>query len=148
VHLTATTMLKAAAFADGLEASATTSALYRVLPSAVGPDGAEQCATEGSTCGFSGIGKVYYGANDSWIVGTFDRRVSCTASVFGGDPAPGTSKRCYVLALEGDFSAKPTITPAGGEYNLSQQVTITSPVSGAEIRYTENGSMPTETSTL
>ena len=37
----------------------------------------------------------------------------------------------------------PTFNPAGGTYTSAQSVTITSPTSGAAIRYTIDGSTPT-----
>lgn len=42
----------------------------------------------------------------------------------------------------------PTITPSGGDFTTAQNVTITSPIAGAEIRYTKDGSPPNESSTL
>jgi hypothetical protein len=41
--------------------------------------------------------------------------------------------------------AAPVFTPGGGTYSAAQNVTITSSTSGASIRYTTNGSAPTET---
>jgi len=45
-------------------------------------------------------------------------------------------------------AATPTFTPAAGTYSSTQSVTIGSSTSGAEIRYTTNGSTPTASSTL
>ena len=41
--------------------------------------------------------------------------------------------------------AAPVFSPAGGTYAIAQNVTITSATGGASIRYTTDGSMPTET---
>jgi uncharacterized repeat protein (TIGR03803 family) len=41
--------------------------------------------------------------------------------------------------------AAPVFTPAAGHYLSAQSVTISTPTSGASIRYTEDGSIPTET---
>jgi len=44
--------------------------------------------------------------------------------------------------------ATPTFNPAAGTYTSAQTVTITCATSGAEIRYTKDGTEPTATSTL
>ena len=44
--------------------------------------------------------------------------------------------------------AKPTATPAGGNYTSAQTVTLVSTTEGAAIRYTLNGTTPTASSTL
>jgi hypothetical protein len=43
-------------------------------------------------------------------------------------------------------AAAPTFNPAGGTYTSAQQVTLATSTSGASIRYTTDGSTPTETS--
>jgi formylglycine-generating enzyme required for sulfatase activity len=52
----------------------------------------------------------------------------------------------YTIAPSGTV-ATPTFNPAGGTYTSAQNVTISCATSGATIRYTTNGSDPTETST-
>jgi acetyl esterase/lipase len=42
----------------------------------------------------------------------------------------------------------PTATPTAGAYNATQNVTLNTTTTGASIRYTTNGSTPTENSTL
>jgi hypothetical protein len=44
--------------------------------------------------------------------------------------------------------ATPTLTPAGGIYQTAQNVTIACATAGAQIRYTSNGTVPTEASAL
>jgi peptidyl-tRNA hydrolase len=44
--------------------------------------------------------------------------------------------------------ATPTFNPAGGTYQTAQNVTIACSTAGAQIRYTVNGTEPTETSAL
>jgi hypothetical protein len=46
----------------------------------------------------------------------------------------------------GGTVATPTFSPAGGNYTSTQSVTIKTSTSGASIRYTTNGSTPSETS--
>jgi hypothetical protein len=53
------------------------------------------CASEGSTCTFSGTKVVHYGAGNSFVSKVFTGSVFCDSSVFG-DPAFGASKSCYV----------------------------------------------------
>ncbi len=55
-----------------------------------------------------------------------------------------TVSAAYVLAAAGKTAA-PVITPATGTYSGSQSVTISSSTSGAAIRYTTDGSTPTQT---
>ncbi len=43
---------------------------------------------------------------------------------------------------------KPTFSPPGGQYSSSQSVSIICPITGAQIRYTTDGSNPTESSSL
>lgn len=52
------------------------------------------------------------------------------------------------ITQEGASVATPIITPLGGTYATAQTVTITSATEGAQIRYTLDGSNPTETSQL
>jgi alpha-galactosidase len=59
----------------------------------------------------------------------------------------GLSADKFVLVAQsgGGQVAAPTFSPAGGTYTSSQTVTITSSTSGASIRYTTDGSTPSET---
>lgn len=47
-----------------------------------------------------------------------------------------------------EYTARPQLSPAAGFYAGAQNVTMTSPVPGATIRYTLDGSTPSATSTL
>jgi len=51
------------------------------------------CASEGQTCSFSGTRVVRYGANGTYVTGTFSGSVACTNQVFG-DPIYGVYKYC------------------------------------------------------
>ena len=59
------------------------------------------CAIEGQTCEISGSSLVRFGdtQNDRWVYRTFGAPLSCTRSVFGGDPDVGTFKECQIAKL-------------------------------------------------
>ena len=59
-------------------------------------------------------------------------------------PTPGTSN----TGASAEYTARPQLAPAAGFYGGAQAVTMTSPVAGATIRYTLDGTTPTATSTL
>ena len=50
-----------------------------------------------------------------------------------------------VIAFDNNQCAAPGFTPAAGSYNSAQSVTISTATGGATIRYTTDGSTPTET---
>jgi len=52
------------------------------------------CAGEGSNCGFSGTQAVAFGTNGHFTYGVFTGGVPCNTGF--GDPAPSTSKACYI----------------------------------------------------
>ncbi|HTK09632.1 MAG TPA: hypothetical protein VL485_20850 [Ktedonobacteraceae bacterium] len=52
------------------------------------------CATENSTCSFTGKHEVAYGANGKYFYGSFTSGTACTDSIFG-NPASGVAKTCY-----------------------------------------------------
>jgi hypothetical protein len=56
------------------------------------------CAWEGQTCEITGSQLVRFGDTQSglWVYGTFGAPLSCTRSVFGGDPVVGTLKECHI----------------------------------------------------
>jgi hypothetical protein len=63
------------------------------------------------------------------------------ASASGGS---GSTTICnFALALPN--AATPTFSPGGGTYSSAQSVTLSTTTSGANIRYTTDGSTPTET---
>jgi regulation of enolase protein 1 (concanavalin A-like superfamily) len=53
------------------------------------------------------------------------------------------SSAAYTISLP--QTAAPTFSPAGGNYSAAQSVTISTATSGASIRYTTDGSTPSET---
>ncbi|MEO5757067.1 MAG: hypothetical protein ABIQ51_09460 [Mesorhizobium sp.] len=54
------------------------------------------CAGEGDYCDFRGRQVVRYGARGRFTQDVFRNGVQCDNDTFGGDPAPGADKRCYI----------------------------------------------------
>ncbi|HMN74794.1 MAG TPA: PilC/PilY family type IV pilus protein [Burkholderiaceae bacterium] len=54
------------------------------------------CASDGSTCSFTGIKQVAYGTGTNWKFMTAKDGTACSTAVFG-DPG-GTGKKCYTRA--------------------------------------------------
>ncbi len=54
----------------------------------------------------------------------------------------------FTINTVADSVSRPVINPNGGSFEDLAQISITSPTSGASIRYTTDGSAPTTTSTL
>ncbi len=58
-----------------------------------------------------------------------------------GMPPSGSSRADFVMKL-----ATPVLSPPGGSFSAPQNVTISTTTPGATLRYTTNGSLPTESS--
>jgi hypothetical protein len=73
-----------------------------------GNNGWKWCALEGEMCEISGSQLVRFGdtKNDLWVYRTFGAPLSCTRSVFGGDPLVGTRKECQRYAPDEANPAK------------------------------------------
>ncbi|MFC5006811.1 family 43 glycosylhydrolase [Dactylosporangium cerinum] len=54
------------------------------------------CSGEGGTCSFGGFRTVAYGAAGQYAYRSFTGGTACTAAAFGGDPAFGVVKSCYL----------------------------------------------------
>jgi hypothetical protein len=54
------------------------------------------CATEGQTCSFTGTRVIAFGANGNFFYKTATTSIACTNVAFGGDPATGSVKACYL----------------------------------------------------
>ncbi|MDM4762068.1 chitobiase/beta-hexosaminidase C-terminal domain-containing protein [Galbitalea sp. SE-J8] len=144
--VSSTRVIKAKAFAAGLTASGTAQRLYRILSAADGPAGSTSCGFQDAVCAFPGIATVYYGANGSYYSAVFDRRTRCDDRTFGGDPAPGTQKRCFYVPSSIARADKPVIAPGSGAYSEPKTVTISAPASGGTVHYTIDGTLPTTSS--
>ena len=66
-----------------------------------GPAGYTFCASENSTCSFSGTMSVAYGVGSSWTYQTLSDGTPCTNTVFG-NPDPGVLKACYTESSSSD----------------------------------------------
>jgi alpha-tubulin suppressor-like RCC1 family protein len=75
---------------------------------AILPPGSEWtlCATEGSTCTFTGTKQVRYGASDTWSYRELTGGTPCTNAVFG-DPLVGVVKQCHIADLATSVSGGP-----------------------------------------
>ena len=69
-----------------------------------------KCASEFGTCTFTGTKSVKFGANSSYLTGSFTTSVSCKTSSFGSDPAVGVTKACYLLTQAATTTTVPTTT--------------------------------------
>jgi hypothetical protein len=75
--------------------------------------------------------------NDAWSSGVYDANIRVKEVSFTSEGVPPV-----------DPVATPTITPAGGSFVSSVQVSLSSTTSGATIRYTTDGSAPSSSSTV
>ncbi len=76
--------------------------------------------------------------------GTHDVRLTVTGKN-ASSTAYQLSADKFVLISQSSQVAAPAFSPAGGTYTSAQTVTITSSTGGASIRYTTDGSTPSET---
>lgn len=64
-----------------------------------GPEGYTLCASENTTCSFSGAASVAYGANDAFNYQNATNSIACNNSTFG-DPISGVAKSCYYQSIQ------------------------------------------------
>jgi AraC-like DNA-binding protein len=158
VSIATTATLKAVAYENGFSDSPVTSGVYTInLPAAAptfspapGTYTSVQTVTIASATSGVSIRYTTDGSTPSEINGT----------LYSGSVSIGTNTTLSAIAYEAGFSdspvtsgvytivlptAPPAISPSGGIFTSVQTVTITSSTSGASIRYTTDGSMPSET---
>ncbi len=138
ITISATTTLKAKAFKAGMNDSSTVTAAYTIDDGGtnpVEPWKANKSYVQGDIVSYNGK--------------NYECRQSHT-SLPGWEPP-----NVPALWLEYNGSVDPvgtvatsTFSPAGGTYTSAQNVTISCATSGAEIRYTLDGTEPTASSTL
>jgi hypothetical protein len=110
---TSSTSCSNAVFGDPLKSVAKTCQVSSIdLTSAPTPTPSitwTRCATENSTCSFTGTREVRYGAGTKWYTKTFTGSTACTNAVFG-DPIQSTLKSCEYSSVVLD-APTPTPTP-------------------------------------
>lgn len=57
-----------------------------------------RCSSEGEVCKAGKDHIVFYGANGKWNARSLQGPIACSSEVFGGDPAPGAGKACYLAS--------------------------------------------------
>ena len=148
-----TTTVKAIAYASGLTDSPVASATYTILAASptFSPVGgsytAAQTVTLSSTTAGATIRYTLDGTAPSESAGTVyaapfsvagTTTVKAIAYVTGLTDSPVASATYSILA------ASPTFSPVGGSYTAAQTVTLSSTTAGATIRYTLDGTAPSE----
>jgi hypothetical protein len=158
--LGSTTTLKAIAYETGLANSSVASGTYTInLPTVATPVFSSVAGTYTSVQAV----KITSTTNGASIRYTTDGSTpSATAgTIYSGPVSISTTTTLKAIAYETGFKnsavkigiytinlptvAAPVFSPPAGNYASAQSVTITSTTSGASIRYTTDGSTPTET---
>ncbi len=159
-----TTTVKAKAFKSGMNNSATATAAYTigttqtvaapVFSPAAGTYTSAQSVTITSATSGAEIRYTTDGSEPttSSSLYTAPLTISTTTTVKAkafksGMTASATATAAYTISST-QTVASPVFNPAGGTYTSTQSVTITCATSGAQIRYTTDGTEPTASSAL
>ncbi|MBB5867833.1 hypothetical protein F4553_001212 [Allocatelliglobosispora scoriae] len=113
-----------------------------VSPFAIGaelPGGYTRCAGEGQACTFTGTRVVAYGAG-GYAYKLVSSPVTCGAAAFGGDPAYGVTKSCYV-APAGGPSGYTLCAAENGTCSTGDIRMVAYGVNGAFVYRLANGSV-------
>src|ERR1035437_3189608 len=154
VTVNATTTLKAVAYASGLTNSGVATAVYNILvaPPSFSPAGGNyltaQTVTLGTTTAGAAIRYTTDGSAPSDTVGTVCSgpvTVSTTTTLKAVAYASGLTNSGVATAVYNILVATPSFSPAGGNYLTAQTVTLSTTTAGATIRYTTDGSTPSDT---
>jgi len=155
INITATTILNAIAFESGFSDSTVVTAVYTLQATtpAFSPAGGTYTsaqsvtltsATSGASINYTTDGSTPTETHGTLYTGPVSISTTTTLSAIAfktGYIDSGVSIAGYTINLP---PVTPTFSPAAGTYASAQSVTITS-ASGATIRYTTDGSTPTET---
>ncbi len=152
--ISATTTLKAVAYATGYTNSAVATAVYNILAATptFTPSGGNyltpQTVTIATTTSGANIRYTTDGTTPSDTVGTVytgPLTISATTTLKAVAYATGYTNSAVATAVYNILAATPTFSPAGGNYSTAQTVTIATTTSGANIRYTTDGTTPSDT---
>ena len=154
VSITATSTLQAIAYLSGMADSPISSGVYTIQCAApsfnptAGTFTTSTTVTISTTTSGATIRYTTNGTMPSSTVGTvYSSSVSITATTTLQAIAYATGLSNSAVT-SGNYTiqcATPTYTPVAGSYSSAQSVTISSATSSATIRYTTDGSIPTET---
>ena len=158
VTVSATTTIKAIAYKSGMADSTVVTAAYTIIPSVAPPTFSPAAGTYTSTQTVT-IATTTAGASIRYT--TDGSKPSETAgTLYSGPVLVGANVTINAIAYESGMAdstvataaytinqpvAAPTFTPPAGSYTSAQTVTIASATAGASIRYTVDGSTPSET---
>ena len=154
MNISANTTLQAIAYVSGMADSPITSGSYTIecaaptFSPAAGSYGTAQSVTIGTTTGGATIRYTTNGTTPTETVGTvYSSAVNISANTtlqaiayLSGMADSPISSGNYAIEC-----AAPTFSPAAGTYSTAQNVTISTATGGATIRYTTDGTTPSET---
>jgi hypothetical protein len=157
VPITASATLKAIAYKAGLTDSAVASSTYtlQVAPPAFSPAAGTYStaqsitlttATTGATIRYTTDGSTPTATTGTVYTGAIAVNSTTTIKAIGvktGYSDSSVATAVYTITLP--QVAAPVFSPAGGTFSTTQNVTITTTTNGATIRYTIDGSAPSET---
>ena len=160
IAITRNTTLKAKSFKSGMTSSTTTSAAYQILVAApafsppAGTYSAVQSvslssATPGAIIRYTLDGSDPSDSSAPYTIPLYVANsisIKARASLAGMSPSTVANAN-YVIAIPGTV-ATPSFSPGGGQYAQVQTVAISTVTSGADIRYTLDGSEPADSSAL
>ena len=154
VNITANTTLQAIAYLTGMADSPVAAGIYTIQCAApaftpgAGSYGAAQMVTISTTTGGATIRYTTDGSTPTETAGTvYNSAVNITANTTLQAIAylTGMADSPVAAGIYTIQCAAPAFTPVAGSYGAAQMVTISTATGGATIRYTTDGSMPTET---
>jgi len=156
IAVNATTTLKAIAYTSGVPDSAIAVGVFTITPVATptfspvaGPYATDQTVTIATTTAGASIRYTTDGSNPSETAGNlYSGPIAVNATttlkaIAYTSGVPDSSIAVGVFTITP--VATPTFSPVAGTYATDQTVTIATTTAGASIRYTTNGSNPSET---